>query len=133
MADKENNTMGDVKYKIYLRGMEELKMSHFTVAEDNPRGLTAAEITDWKRYRTEWAALMLSPPEGASTSTSAEMFLTGIDIPVMPDGWVVMTRAVGDLPPIICRITDLDAWDPSTTQVADIVTPVADHAGETGN
>ena len=117
MADKENNTLGDIKYKIYLRGINELELTQFTVAEDNPRKLSAAEITAWKAYRAEWAALMETPPEGAKTSITGEMYLTGITIPVIPEGWTIMTRATGDLPPLLCRFSDLDAWDPSITSV----------------
>ena len=108
-----NNTLGDAKYKLMLRGIAELQMTSFTQDADNPRKCTADEIAEWKVYRAAWHELMTNPPDTIEFDRTSVMLMKGFTIPDMPEGWVVMTRAVGDLPPLLCRVSELDSWDSS--------------------
>ena len=113
-----NNTVSDLKYKLQLRGKEEIQETTFSVAPDNPRGLSADEIADFKTYRAAWASLMATVPDDAQIDVSAEMLIRGITIPDFPEGWLIMTRSVGDLPPIWCRVSELDSYDAEAGHVS---------------
>ena len=45
------------------------------------------------------------------------MLVSGFTPPELPDNWVWVTRAVGDLPPILIKKDQLDVYDPSLDDV----------------
>jgi len=110
---EENNSFTDIRYKLQLRGLAELETTAFTVAADNPRELTDAEVTAFKAYRKAWNDLMKGSIDGIQVNPTAEMLLSNFEMPTLPDGWVMMTRAVGDLPPILARVSEYDCYDSS--------------------
>ena len=113
MADPANNSLTDVKYKLILRARAECEISAFTVADGNPAGLTAADIAAWKVYRKAWNDIAKGNLDNIKIDVAAEMLVTGFDRPEMPDGWITMTRAMGDLPPILVQESELDLYDTS--------------------
>ena len=106
-----NNSMTDIKYKITLRARAEWELTQFTTMADNPAGLTSAEVTAFTTYRKAWKTLMDGDMSAYKIDSSAEMLISGITIPEYPDGWSIMLRVAGDLPPILARDTWMDQYD----------------------
>ena len=106
-----NNTMSDIKYKISLRARAEWELTQFTQQPDNPAGLTSADVTAFAEYRKAWKDLMDGDMSQYSIDASAEMLIKGITIPEIPEGWQVMVRVAGDLPPILVRTDWCDLYD----------------------
>jgi len=94
---------------------QELAACSFTVAADNPAGLTAQEIEDFKTYRKAWVVLSETwkPTEVFNGTDERVNNVAPNDIP-LPDGWCYTSRCVGELPKILCRIADLDIEDNTT-------------------
>ena len=67
----------------------------------------------FKEYRAAWHKLMVGSIDGIQVNPTAEMLLSNFTMPTLPDGWVMMTRAVGDLPPILARVSEYDCYDSS--------------------
>ena len=118
MAD--NNSITDIRYKLILRMVGELSLTADMVAPDNPYELTDAVISDFKAYRTEWHNIAFGSLEGIYIDYNSEMLLgragqadKSHEWPALPDGWVVMTRSVGDLPPILVHKSHFDSYDSS--------------------
>ncbi len=114
MADTpENNSLTDIRYKLLLRMMGELELTDSLVAADNPYELEASVIDEFKAYRKAWTDLAFGSLEGIHIDYNSEMLLAGINMPALPDGWLVMTRSVGDLPPILVHSSRFDTYDSS--------------------
>ena len=111
----ENNSLTDVKYKVLLRARAEWDLTQFTQQVDNPAGLTSAEVAAFAAYRAEWQAIVdtESLAENVQIDFAAENMVVGMTVPELPEGWNVLTRAVGDLPPILIKYTDFDTYDAS--------------------
>ena len=110
----DNNSISDIKYKCILRARAEWELTDFAVAPDNPAKLTDAEIASFKTSRAAWTALYERSDE-FTIDRNSEMMITGFaDLkPDFPAGWDVVCRAVGDLPPQVCRKSELDIYDSS--------------------
>jgi len=122
------NTFSDMRYKLMLRYIAELELTQSTQAPDNPRGLTAAEITAFKAYRKAWHDIAHGDLAGVRTNEFAEMMLQGIEFPEFPEGWRVTTRSVGDLPPILCKTDHLDVYDATLERdEGDFTFTITDH------
>jgi len=55
--------------------------------------------------------------EKVTIDFGAENMVVGMEIPEMPEGWNVLTRSVGDLPPILIKYSDLDTYDASYEKI----------------
>jgi hypothetical protein len=109
----ENNSITDIRYKLLLRMMGELELTDSLVAPDNPYDLEASVIAEFEAYRKAWVEIAFGSLEGIHIDYNSEMLLAGITMPVLPDGWLVMTRSVGDLPPILVHQSHFDSYDSS--------------------
>ena len=85
-----NNTLSDIKYKLFLRCINEWRLTDFAVAEDNPAGCTAQEIADFKTFRAAWKTIMDGDMDNYSIDVSAEMLVGNLTIPDYPTGWRIM-------------------------------------------
>lgn len=110
----DNNSMSDIKYKCLLRAHAEWQLTDFAVAPDNPAKLTDAEIQAFKDYRAAWKTIYDGHGD-YEIDRNAEMMIKGFgDLkPDFPAGWDVVCRAVGDLPPMVVRKSELDVYDSS--------------------
>tara|TARA_B100000809_G_scaffold188607_1_gene186986 strand:- start:233 stop:631 length:399 start_codon:yes stop_codon:yes gene_type:complete len=116
----ENNSITDIRYKLILRMIGELELTNTLIAADNPYGLEASVIAEFEAYRTEWHNIAFGSLEGIYIDYNSEMLLgragqadKSHEWPALPDGWVVMTRSVGDLPPILVHKSHFDSYDSS--------------------
>ena len=106
-----NNSMTDIKYKIALRTRAEWELTQFTQNTDNPAGLTASEISAFAAYRKAWMDILDGDMSKYKIDVTAEMLISGLEIPAFPDGWQIMLRVAGDLPPILVRTDWCDQYD----------------------
>jgi len=109
----ENNSITDIRYKLLLRMIGELQLTDSLVAVDNPYGLEADVVAELVAYRKAWTDIAFGSLEGIYIDYNSEMLLAGITMPKLPDGWTVMTRSVGDLPPILVHSSHFDSYDAS--------------------
>jgi len=103
--------MTDIKYKIALRARAEWELTQFTQMPDNPAGLTASEISAFAAYRKAWKDILDGDMSKYKIDITAEMLISGLEIPDFPDGWQIMLRVAGDLPPILVRTDWCDNYD----------------------
>jgi len=99
--------------------MGELELTNALVADDNPYQLDAATVQAWKDFRSEWVSVAHGNIDGIHIDYNSEMLLrprSGEQWPAYPDGWYVMTRSVGDLPPILVHEDRFDAYDSSVPE-----------------
>jgi len=114
MAD--NNSITDIRYKLLMRMIGELELTEALVSADNPYQLSSSVVDEFKAYRKAWVTLAQGDISGIYIDYNSEMLLRpppGTNWPSYPDGWYVMTRSVGDLPPILVHEDNFDAYDSS--------------------
>jgi hypothetical protein len=109
----ENNSITDIRYKLILRMIGELELTNSLIAADNPYGLEADIVAELVAYRKAWTDIAFGSLEGIYIDYNSEMLLAGITMPKLPTGWTVMTRSVGDLPPILVHSSRFDSYDSS--------------------
>ena len=113
-----NNCLSDARYKMILRMDAEIDKTDWTQAPDNPRGLSSAEVSAFAEYRAKWKEIGEdTPTDDLSIDFNAEMMVSGFTPPDLPDDWCWVSRAVGDLPPILVKKNILDVYDPSLDDV----------------
>ena len=102
------------KHMILGEIAQHLTFTAFTQAPDNPAELTAQEKTDWAAYRKAWSDLskinFTAKHNGFDERSTND---APVNIP-LPSGWVQTSRAWGDLPPVFCRTSELDIYDPTS-------------------
>ena len=129
----EYNTFSDIRYKLHLRFVSELELTNSMVAPDNPRRLTEAEVAAFTAYRAARYDIAHGSIDNMRTNEFAEMLLQGLEYPEFPEGWRVVTRSVGDLPPIICKIDHLDVYDATLErEEGEFTFTITEGAGEPG-
>jgi len=101
------------KHMILGEIAQELANCQWTVAPDNPGGLTAQEVADFSTYRKAWVALGEVNFTNVFNGTDERVYNEAPnDIP-LPDGWCYTSRCIGELPKILCKISNLDIIDDS--------------------
>ena len=118
MADEANNCLTDARYKIILRMDAEIDKTDWTQSPDNPRNISAADITAFAVYRRAWWDIGENiSADDLKIDFNAEMLVSGFTPPELPTDWVWVSRAVGDLPPILVNKSTLDSYDSSLDDV----------------
>lgn len=107
-----DNSLTDLKYKVILRTRAAWEMTAFTQDPDNPANLTETEIADFKTFRNKWNDLLDVVDNGTYDPVNGGV-IGNLDDPPLPSGWIYMTRSTNDLPDVIIRKTDCDAYDNS--------------------
>ena len=102
------------KHMILGEIAQHLKLTAWSQSPDNPMDLTAAEIADWKIHRKKWSDLAKVNFTNVHNGLD-ERARNDADIKIpLPAGWARTSRAIGELPDVFCRITDLDIYDPTS-------------------
>jgi hypothetical protein len=113
-----NNSISDARYKIILRMDAEIDKTDWTQAPDNPRNLSVADVAAFAAYRRAWWLIGENiPSDDLSIDFNSEMLVSGFVPPDLPTDWVWVSRAIGDLPPILIKKNQLDTYDPTTVGV----------------
>lgn len=103
---------GYVLHMLLHIARSEMKNSRAFIADDNPWGCTEEERTAWTTYRKAWLAIANGPKKYINFTGTGEDII-GVTRPPMPTGWVCIMRQIGDVPPLTCRISDFDIFDPT--------------------
>lgn len=90
----------------------EMKISRAFIADDNPWGLSETDIANWKAYRKAWVDIATGPKKHINFTGTGED-IVGVDRPDNPEGWLIIMRQIGEIPPLACRVSDLDIYDPT--------------------
>ncbi len=112
----ENNSITDIRYKLLMRMIGELELTRDLVSDDNPYQLSSSEVDEFKAFRKAWVDVAHGDISGIHIDYNSEMLLrppAGTNWPAYPTGWYVMTRSVGDLPPILVHEDRFDTYDSS--------------------